>query len=109
MDEELERRRFPSHAQLAWPTLVVMKRLGRPVTNQEAVDLVAREVHLTPEQVRITRGRRGSRTLLDYRLAWSRTLLKGIGAIENLGPCLWKVTAIGENIQESDIKAATDA
>ncbi|NME81510.1 winged helix-turn-helix domain-containing protein [Rhodococcus sp. 105337] len=98
----------PSHHHMAWPTLVVMKRLDRPITNKEANQLVAAELGLSPEQVALRRGNT-SRTVLDYRLAWSRTLLRGIGAIENVGPALWVITERGRLVTEEDVAAVSAA
>ncbi|WP_037204741.1 winged helix-turn-helix domain-containing protein [Rhodococcus opacus] len=97
---------LPSHHHMAWPTLVVMKRLDRPVTNKEANQLVAAELGLSPDQVALRRGNT-SRTVLDYRLAWSRTLLRGIGAIENVGPALWVITERGRLVTEEDVAAVS--
>lgn len=97
---------LPSHHHMAWPMLVVMKRLDRPVTNKESNQLVAGELGLSPAQVALTRGNT-SRTVLDYRLAWARTLLRGMGAINNVGPALWVITERGHLVTEEDVAAVS--
>ena len=97
---------LPSHVRLAWPTLQVMKRLNRPAKNAEVARLVAKEIRLTPEQISILSGS-GSRTLLEYRLCWSRTFLKTMGAIAKIGPAEWAVTKDGCTVTEVDIDAAS--
>lgn len=67
------------------------------------------EAGLSDEQrsaLRTARSR--SRTLLDYRLAWARTMLKGMGAIINDAPAHWVVTDKGRLTTEADIRAEAD-
>ena len=102
--------RLPSHAQLAWPLLTVLKRRPAGMSNHEMEAAVAAELSLSAELREIRRGGpRSSRSLLDYRLAWARTLLKGLGAVENPRPAFWAATAQGHELTPSDIQAAIDA
>ena len=93
---------------MAWPTLLVLRKQAGPMANKDIVTAVADEMSLSNVQRSILRSKtgRGSRTLLDYRLAWSRTLLKGIGAIENPEPAHWRVTESGRIIEEARIEEA---
>jgi restriction endonuclease Mrr len=100
-----EADRLPSHAAMAWPTLIAIKRAGGSATNSEIMEAVAHDLQLSERQRAITRTRRGSRTLLDYRLAWSRTLLKNMGAITNDAPCTWSITEVGYQIKNEDVQA----
>ncbi|MGW5286055.1 winged helix-turn-helix domain-containing protein [Rhodococcus pyridinivorans] len=99
--------KLPSHHHMAWPTLVIMKRLNRPVTNRELNHLIATELGLSDAQVSLKRGTT-SRTVLDYRLAWSRTLLRGMGAIEKVAPALWVITDKGRLVSEKDVTAVSN-
>ena len=100
---------IPSHAALAWPCLQVLQTANAAVTNKEMESAVADLVNLTAEQRELKRSKsgRGARTLLDYRLAWSRTLLRGLGAIENVSPATWVVTERGKSVTEADVLMAT--
>ena len=70
---------------------------------------VADEVGLSDEQRRLPRTPRSlQRTKLDYRLAWARTMLKGMGAMENDAPAHWVVTAHGRSVTEDDIRAVAN-
>jgi restriction system protein len=89
---------------MAWPTLIAIKRAGGSATNSEIMDAVANDLGLTDQQRALLRTPRGSRTLLDYRLAWSRTLLKNMGAITNDAPCYWSITEIGRKTISDDIQ-----
>ena len=99
--------RLPSHAAMAWPTLVAIKRAGGSATNAEIMDAVAHDLRLSHQQQALRRTPRGSRTLLDYRLAWSRTLLKNMGAIINDAPCHWSITDVGLRTTQDDVQRFT--
>jgi restriction system protein len=90
---------------MAWPTLLVMREAGQEMTNAEIVEAVADRLELTPEQRTLPRTERSQRTLLDYRLAWTRTLLKNMGAITNERPARWSLTEVGRTTTETDIEA----
>jgi restriction system protein len=103
-----ETERLPSHAAMAWPALVAIKRAGGSATNAEIMETVARDLHLSEQQRTRLRRPRGSRTLLDYRLGWSRTLLKNMGAIINDAPCHWTITDVGRRTTQDDVQRFID-
>ena len=72
------------------------------------MEAVADHLQLSHEQRAVTRTPKGSRTLLDYRLAWSRTLLKNMGAITNDAPHTWSVTEAGYKTTNADIQAVVN-
>jgi restriction system protein len=94
---------LPSHIAMAWPTLNVIIRAGGSATNAEIVAAVADDLHLSNEQRALLLKQKGTRTLLDYRLAWSRTLLHNMGAIVNDALCHWSVTDVGYKTTPEDI------
>lgn len=100
---------IPSHAALAWPCLQVLQAADGPVTNKQMEAAVAELVGLSEEQRSLKKSKsgRGSRTMLDYKLAWSRTLLRGTGVIENVCPATWAVTERGRAATEADVLQAT--
>lgn len=106
MSREPRLSAIPSHHKLAWPTLLVMRELGRPVNNTEVLEGVAKLLDLGPELVAEPLGR-GKRTRLEYKLSWARTLLKGMGAIEKVEPAVWAVTNGGQGVTEADISEVT--
>jgi restriction system protein len=97
------RKQLPSHVAMAWPTLCAIKQAGGSASNTEIMAAVAAELKLTDEQQALLCGR-GSRTLLDYRLAWSRTFLRIMGAITNDAPCQWSITDSGRRTTIEDIQ-----
>jgi restriction system protein len=94
---------------MAWPTLTAIIKAGGSATNAEIVAAVADDLHLSQVQRALLVKPRGSRTLLDYRLAWSRTLLHNMGAITNDGLCHWSVTDVGYKTTPEDIETFTKA
>lgn len=88
--------------------LLVLREAGREMSNGEIVVEVANRLGLTDAQRTLPRTERSQRTLLDYRLAWSRTLLKQLGAIVNERPARWTVTDRGRTITEADIRGYVD-
>jgi restriction system protein len=94
---------------MAWPTLTAIIRAGGSATNAEIIAAVADDLHLSEVQRALLLKPRGSRTLLDYRLAWSRTLLHNMGAITNDGLCHWSVTEVGYKTTLEDIESFTKA
>ena len=97
------RKLIPSQTALVWPTLYAIKRAGGTATNSEIMDAVAADLELTEEQMAVLCGH-GSRTLLNYRLAWARTLLKSVGVIANDAPCQWSITQAGLEATHEDIQ-----
>ena len=51
----------------------------------------------------------GPQTKLEYRLAWARSYLKGIGAVNNSGRGVWSVTKQGEILTPDEVKRLTKA
>lgn len=109
MSDPSKKITIPSHAALAWPCLQVLQVAGGPVTNKEIETAVADLVGLTEAQrtLKKARGSGGKRTMLDYKLAWSRTLLRGLGVIENVSPATWAITERGKSATEADVLRAT--
>jgi hypothetical protein len=97
-------KQLPSHVVMAWPTLRAIKRAGGSASNAEILEAVAVDLNLTDEQRAVLRGRGGTRTLLEYRLAWARTFLKNMGAIAYDAPCQWSITEIGQETTPEDIE-----
>lgn len=93
---------------MAWPTLCAIKRAGGSASNAEIMDAVAIDLKLSEEQRGLLCGH-GSRTLLDYRLAWARTLLKNMGAITNDAPRQWSITDSGRETTSEDVQQVARA
>jgi len=64
---------LPKSADLLQPLLRALKS-GVVLTNDQIRNEIAKELSLTPEQLKQIHS--GSRTELEYRLAWARTNAK---------------------------------
>jgi restriction system protein len=93
----------PSFDELMWPTLKALKAMGGSASNDE---LLAKVIGLgaIPEQVASFIHTDNRQTKLAYNLAWAKTYLKRVGAIENSSRGVWAITETGERMTESDVE-----
>jgi len=96
--------KLPSPNALAWPTLEAIRASGGAADIRTIADRVGQALDLSPQQRTIPHGS-GRRTMLDYRLAWARTLLKGLGLLSNERRSQWSLTASGAAISEADLRS----
>lgn len=81
--------------------------MGGSGSNDEIVKLVIQQMELPDEIVNQLHGE-GPRTEVEYRLAWSRTLLKRYGMLENSSRGVWSLTSLDqehEEVDPDDVKA----
>src|SRR5437879_416832 len=95
-------RDFPTAFSLCWPTLQALRVLGGSARNEEITPKVAELLHLTEEQQSLP-WRDSARSKLEYRLAWARTYVKNIGAVEKSSRGVWSITEVGRTCSEPDI------
>jgi restriction system protein len=93
---------IPPYHQMLWPTLQALKQLGDSGSNSEIEDLTIDIAEYTPEQQSVIHGD-GSTTEIRYRMAWARTYLKNVGAIQNSSKGVWSITEYGKNLDETDM------
>lgn len=75
------------------PILVSLKKLGGSAHISEIEEQIITDLNLTDNQV--NKIHKGSRTKLNYNLAWGRTYLKKVGLIENSAVGVWSLTNLG--------------
>ncbi|MDM5326851.1 winged helix-turn-helix domain-containing protein [Neobacillus sp. CF12] len=87
---------FPNNKQLREATLIALEELGGSAKTQ---DINAKVIELLeiPEDIVKLPHPDGVCTLLDYRLRWARTDLKGIRSIENTKRGIWSLVHIQKN------------
>lgn len=93
----------PSYDELLWPTLGAVRDLGHSATIDEVVDRVIETQEFSDELTAVLHGD-GPRTELEYRLAWARTYLKGMGALDNPSRGVWVTTEIGRALSEYEVE-----
>ena len=93
----------PRTASLLWPTLIAVRSLGDTAKLDEINEKVVEQEAFTEEQ-QLVLHKNGPRSEIQYRLAWARTYLKGMGALENTSRGVWETTALGREVGESEIE-----
>ncbi len=93
---------IPTYDDLFNPVLKALHDLGGSGSNSEIDEKVAEILKLTEEE--INEIHRGNRTVLSYRLAWSRNYLKRYGLLENSSRGVWALTAKGKETSKVDKK-----
>ena len=73
---------IPQWNQLFGPTIEALKILGGSGTILEIVDKVIEHERFSEDQLAVPHGD-SSKSEIEYRLAWARTNLKNLGALEN--------------------------
>lgn len=94
---------LPSYKDLLWPTLQAVRNLGDSASIEEIVEEVPRQQHFSEEQQAVLHGK-GSQTEIEYRLAWARSYLKGMGLLINSGRGVWSLTEHGRSVKEAEIE-----
>ena len=82
------------------PLLTVMHKLGGSATVEEIEQGVIKLLSLKESE--ISEIHRGTRTKLEYRLAWARTYLKKYGIMQNSEHGVWVLTPKGKRIKGVD-------
>jgi len=93
----------PIPDKLLWPTVLALKALGGSASNEELLDKVI-ELEGIPEKVASIIHSDNRQTKLNYNLAWARTNLKKIGAIDNSARGVWVLLAKGEKLSKVDVE-----
>jgi Mrr N-terminal domain/Restriction endonuclease len=86
----------PSYVEMLWPTLQAIRAIGGSGSIEEIVEKVVELEGFTEEQQSVLHGD-GPRSQIEYRLAWSRTYLKGMGLLENSARGVWALTDKGRD------------
>ena len=92
---------MPRPADLMWPTLRALERLGGSASIRELDDRVSTDLGL-PEAILDVLHGDGPQTKFANRCGWARTLLRGIGAVDNSARGVWAITEAGRRIGSAD-------
>jgi restriction system protein len=96
--------RVPTYDRLMWPTLKALRAMGGSATNEELLSKIIEQEGVPPEIAAVQHVDQ-RQTRLGYNLAWAKTYLKKVGAVENSGRGVWALTKIGEALKEADVAA----
>lgn len=97
--------RVPSYSELLGPTLRAVIALGDSGTIEEINSKVLELEHFTDDQQSVLHGD-GPGTEIEYRLAWARTYLKGMNALNNSSRGVWSVTEAGRQMDDQALQEA---
>jgi restriction system protein len=94
---------FPTHLELLNPLLRAMSALGGSGSIDEIDNKVA-ELENFSDTLRdqLHNPEKSNRNELAYRLAWSRTYLKGYGLLENSSHGVWSLTSKAQDVTKVD-------
>lgn len=93
---------LPAYSELLWPTVQAVRRLGGSASIDEIVETVVEQEEFTDAQQQVLHGD-GPQTEIEYRLAWARTYLKGMGLLVNSRRGVWSLTEEGRSIRQHEI------
>jgi restriction system protein len=93
---------IPPYKELLWPTLKAVREIGDSGTIEEIVEKVIELEGFSEEQQAVPHGD-GPQSEIEYRLAWARTYLKGMGALENSKRGVWSTTELGRSMTPEDV------
>ncbi len=93
----------PTFDELMWPTLRALQAMGGSGTNEELLAKII-ELEQVPPDVQAVQHTDHRQTKLNYNLAWAKTYLKKVGAIDNSSRGVWSILKEGENLTEDDVK-----
>src|SRR3954447_15565303 len=99
---------IPTYNELLWPTLVAVRELGHTAKLDEINERVVESEGFTEEQMSVLH-QEGPRSEIEYRLAWARTYLKGMGALDNPHRGVWVTTDAGKQLEEHELEPLRQA
>jgi restriction system protein len=90
--------------EMYFPPLVLsLKARGGSATIEELEEDVSEALKLSDEILAVPHGD-GPRSQFQYELAWVRTYLKKVGALENSERGVWRLTPIGAAMSERELR-----
>lgn len=93
----------PKFHQLIFPCLKALKALGGSGTNEEILDKVI-ELEKYPADVQQAQHSDHRQTALNYNLAWARTYLRLVGALDNSDRGVWTITEKARGLTADDCR-----
>ena len=93
---------IPSYIELFIPCIKALIELGGSGTVEEINTKVYEIARFSDDIIQIPHEKEGTRTEIDYRLAWSRTYLKKYGLLENSSRGIWALSKSGIEVDNLD-------
>ena len=93
--------RVPKYNEFHWPVIRALKETGGSASIAELYERVVADMNLGEDVLAVPHGD-GTTSEVEYRLAWARTYLKKVGAIDNSERGIWALTSKGRTFTEKD-------
>jgi restriction system protein len=93
----------PTFDELMWPALKALKAMGGSGTNEELLNKII-ELERVPPEVQAVEHTDHRQSRLGYNLAWAKTYLKKVSAIDNSRRGVWSITKDGEGLTEAEVQ-----
>jgi restriction system protein len=93
----------PPYHELLWPTLTALYALGNRGRIDEIDEKVLEQQGFSDDQLAVLHNG-GPRSEIEYRLAWARTYLKGMGLVTNASRGVWETTVEGRLVKEQSLE-----
>jgi restriction system protein len=93
----------PTFDELMWPTLRALISIGGSATNEELLAKVI-EIAGIPPAVQAIQHTDHRQSRVAYNLAWAKTYLKKVGALDNSNRGVWSITKTGEALSETEVR-----
>jgi restriction system protein len=83
--------------------LKALKAMGGSGTNEELLNKII-ELERVPSEIQAVEHTDHRQSRLGYNLAWAKTYLKKVGAIDNSRRGVWSITKDGEGLTEAEVQ-----
>jgi restriction system protein len=93
----------PTFDELMWPALKALEAMGGSGTNEELLNKII-ELEQVPVEVQAVEHTDHRQSRLNYNLAWAKTYLKKVGAVDNSRRGVWSITKEGEALTEAEVR-----
>ena len=93
--------KVPKYNEFHWPVIRALKETGGSASIAEMYERVVADMNLGEDVLAVPHGD-GTTSEVEYRLAWARTYLKKVGAIDNSERGIWALTSMGRAFTEKD-------
>lgn len=94
---------IPTFDELMWPALKALKAMGGSGANEEVLNKII-EIEHVPLEIQVVEHTDHRQSRLNYNLAWAKTYLKKVGAVENSRRGVWSITKEGEALTEAEVQ-----
>jgi restriction system protein len=94
---------LPAYSEYFYPAVAALKARGGSATIEELEQDVSEALRLSDDILAVPHGD-GARSQFQYELAWVRTYLKKVGAVENSERGVWSLTPLGAAMTEAQLR-----